>query len=112
MNRDAVHQRYCIPFEVLDRYESSSIAKVQIEGEAVVYDNSAIKDLSFIMSLLDFGFPWDEIKYYIKMKSDGKHCHCVDLLREKRNKMLEEIHQKEQIISRIDYLKYEMQKKL
>lgn len=111
MNREAVHQRYCIPFEVLEKYESSSIAKFQVEGTAAVYDESVLKELSFIMSLLDFGFPWDEIMCYMKMKQDGKYCYCVDLLNEKRNHMLEEIHKKEQIISRIDYLRHEMQEK-
>ena len=102
MNRQAVHRRYCIPFEVLTKYESSSIAKVQVEGTVVLYDDSALEELNFIMSLLDFGFSWDEIMCYMKVKKDGKYCHCMDLLNEKRNNMLEEIHKKEQIISRID----------
>lgn len=112
MNREAVHQRYCIPFDVLEKYESSSITKVQVEGAVAVYDDSALAELGFIMSLLDFGFPWDEIMRYMKMKKDGKYCHCMDLLNEKRNNILEQIHKKEQMISRIDYLKYEMQKRL
>lgn len=112
MNREAVHQRYGIPFAVLEKYENSSIAKVQAEGNMVVYDDSAIEELGFIVSLLDFGFPWDEIMCYMKMKKDGRYCHCMDLLNEKRNNMLAEIHKKEQMISRIDYLKYEMQKRL
>ncbi|MHC1745660.1 MAG: hypothetical protein AB9895_00765 [Negativicutes bacterium] len=112
MNCEAVHQRYCIPFEVLEKYESSPIAKVQVEGTMAVYDDSALEELGFIMSLLDFGFSWDEIMCHMKIKKDGQYCHCMDLLNEKRNNMLEEIHKKEQIISRIDYLKYEMQKRL
>ncbi|MDQ0204746.1 MerR family transcriptional regulator [Pectinatus haikarae] len=112
MNREAVHKKYSIPFEVLKKYESSSIAKVQSEGAATIYDDYALKELSFIMSLLDFGFSWDEIMSYMKMKKDSKYCHCMDLLNEKRNDMLEEIHKKEQMISRIDYLKYEMKKDL
>ena len=36
MNCEAVHQRYCIPFEVLEKYENSSITKVRVQGTVAV----------------------------------------------------------------------------
>ena len=109
MDRDGVHQRYGIPFAVLEKYEN---AKVQIEGTLAIYDDSAIGELGLIMSFLDFGFSWDEITCYMQMKNDGNYRDCLVLLSKKRNSMLEEIHKKEKLISRIDYLKYEMKKSL
>lgn len=36
MDREAVHQKYCLPFELLEKYENSTIATRQLEGDTWV----------------------------------------------------------------------------
>lgn len=110
MNREEMHRKYGIPLTILKKYEKSPLANLQLIKNMAVYDDYALRQLEIIMSLLEFGLSWDEIGCYIKREKEGKYYSCMDLLSKKHNDILKNIHSKEQIVARIDYLNYKLKR--
>lgn len=73
---------------------------------------SDIERLSIIMTLHDIGFTNENIEKYMRLLADGSGTQKqrMDMLNKKRNGILSEVHFKEKQISRLDYLRYEIQK--
>ena len=76
------------------------------------YDESDIERLSIIMTLHDCGFTNEEIEKYMRLVVNGEESkkERLKMLNKKRNGILDELHFKEKQISRLDYLKYEINK--
>lgn len=111
MNKQEVSQKYRIPVEILDEYESWGLCNVvkYVMGEWQ-YDDQDLDRLSTIMALHDIGFSNDEIEKYMRLllESNNSKEQIITLLNEKRNKKLKQIHLQEKQLERIDYLKFKM----
>ena len=72
------------------------------------YDETDFEILSLIMMLHDLDFTVEEIKKYMKLSLEKNEREWLKLLNKKRKGILDEVHLKEKQLSRIDYLRYEM----
>ena len=114
MTKQEASQRYGIPVNILDEYESWGLCTV---GKKVMgawqYDESDIERLSLILTLHDIGFQPPEVEHYMRLALEGSSTDAQRLLvlGEKRRGMLDEIHFREKQLDRLDYLRYEIQKK-
>lgn len=64
------------------------------------------------VTLCDIGFEPDEVETYVRLVREGD-CTCAQrmlMLGEKRRGMLDEIHSREKLLDRLDYLRYEIRK--
>ena len=106
-------ERYNIPIEILQEYESWGLCN---EVEKVMgswhYDESDIERLSTIMTLHDIGFTNQEIEKYMRLLLKGKSTEKerLKMLSKKRLGTLDEIHFMEKQLDRLDYLRFEIQK--
>lgn len=72
------------------------------------YDETDFEGLSLIMMLYGLDFTVEEIKKYMKLSLGKNEREWLKLLNKKRKGILDEVHLKEKQLSRIDYLRYEM----
>ncbi|GEO57646.1 MerR family transcriptional regulator [Companilactobacillus bobalius] len=111
MNKKEVSQKYRIPVEVLDEYESWGLCNVvkYVMGEWQ-YDNQDLERLSTIMALHDVGFSNKEVEQYMRLllETPNSKQTRIDFLTKKRKSKLDEIHLQEKQLERIDYLRHEI----
>lgn len=113
MTIDEASQKYNIPIKILKEYENWGLCQ---EVKKVMgswhYDNRDIERLSMIITLHDIGFTNEEIEKYMLLMMQGKisEKERIKMLNKKRNGILDEVHLKEKQISRLDYLRYEINK--
>lgn len=113
MTIDEASQKYNIPIKILKEYENWGLCQ---EVKKVMgswhYDDRDIERLSMIITLHDIGFTNEEIEKYMLLMMQGKisEKECIKMLNKKRNGILDEVHLKEKQISRLDYLRYEINK--
>lgn len=113
MTIEEASRKYNIPIQILKEYESWGLCnEVKKVMGSWHYDESDIERLSLIMTLHDIGFTNDEVAKYMQFYVQGHSSQkeCIDMLNKKRNGILGEVHFKEKQISRLDYLKYEINK--
>ncbi|APU71962.1 MerR family transcriptional regulator [Companilactobacillus crustorum] len=111
MNKKEVSQKYRIPIEILDEYESWGLCNVvkYVMGEWQ-YDDQDLDRLSTIMALHDVGFSNKEVEKYMRLlleTNDSKE-KIISLLNNQRANKLKQIHLQEKQLERIDYLKFKM----
>ncbi len=105
-------ERYEIPMEILQEYESWELCGEEKKAAGFRhYDERDLERLSTIMTLHDIGFAMDEVKRYMHLLEKGKSTENerMKMLNIKRGGMLDEIHLKEWQLDRLDYLRYEIQ---
>lgn len=104
-------EKYKIPFEVLKEYESWEWRKAAKKGvENYEYDDIDLERLSLMMTLLDTGFDFEEIKTYFHLLSESETSESerMRILNRKRVSTLEEIHLLESRLDRLDYLRHQI----
>ena len=72
------------------------------------YDETDFERLSVIMMFFGLFFTVEEIKKYMKLSLEKNEREWLKLLNKKRKGILDEVHLKEKQLSKIDYLRYEM----
>ena len=113
MTIDEASQKYNIPIKILKEYENWGLCQ---EVKKVMgswhYDDRDIERLSMIITLHDIGFTNEEIGKYMLLMMQGKisEKERIKMLNKKKNGILDEVHLKEKQISRLDYLRYEINK--
>lgn len=114
MTKQEASERYGIPEKNLDEYESWGLytAEKKMMG-AWQYDESDMERLRLILTLHDIGFQPPEVEHYMRLVMEGNSTDAQRLLvlGKKRRGMLDEIHFREKQLDRLDYLRYEIQKK-
>lgn len=109
MNKKEVSQKYQIPVEILDEYESWGLCNVvkYVMGEWQ-YDDQDLERLSTIMALHNIGFTSKEVEQYMRLLLEKPHSKQdrIDFLTEKRKLKLDGIHLQEKQLERIDYLRH------
>ncbi len=114
MTINEASERYNIPIKILKEYEKWGLcAEVKKIMGSWHYDENDIERLSTIMTLHDIGFTNAEIEKYMRLLLSGKATEKerMQMLEEKRNGTLEEIHFKEKQLDRLDYLRFEIRHK-
>ena len=100
MTINEASERYSIPIPILREYESWGLCDtVKTVMGVWQYDDEDIERLSMIMTLHDIGFEHDEI------------ANDMRILKQQRDKMLDEIHFRERCLDRLDYLRHQIRKK-
>ncbi len=106
-------ERYNIPIDILKAYESWGLcgAVKKVMG-AWQYDDTDLERLSLIMTLHDIGFDHSEIETYMRLllEREGTDDQRMRMLNQKRRNLLDDIHFREKQLSRLDDLRYYIQK--
>ncbi len=97
-------ERCCIPVEKLKLYESCGLLPEKRGGEKE-YTDEDLERLGLVCTLTKAGFTCGEIKQYISYPKgkEGKEQQIL-MLKRQRGKLLETLHQKQQILDKIDYM--------
>lgn len=114
MTKQEASERYNIPIWLLNEYESWGLCQeVKKVMGSWQYDDSDLERLSMIMTLHDVGFTGSEIETYIASASGGRsHKGArMQMLTQKRDHALDEIHFKEAQLARLDYLRHSINSK-
>ena len=84
-----------------------------INAAAFHFSEEDIEKLSLIMTLQEIGFDKKEIKTWLCLQQDDKNsgAACLKMLNKLRSETLDAIHLKEKTLDRIDFLRYELQRK-
>lgn len=106
-------KKYNIPIQILREYESWGLCgEVKKVMGAWQYDDSDMERLSTIMTLHDIGFDNEEVEKYMRLLLEGRATEQerMEMLNNKRDGTLDEIHFKERQLDRLDYLRFEIQR--
>lgn len=106
MKDEEVCERFMVSMEIIREYDDL------MQNTSGEYDDEALHCMSTIMSLHGLDFSTDEVRTYMEIVSNGDKSRAEQLctiLGNKRREALDEIHAKEEQISRIDYLTYEIE---
>ena len=113
---------YKIPLALLRWYAAEhAVGKEKNENEkgnainatAFHFSKEDIEKLSLIMTLQEIGFDKKEIKTWLCLQQNDKNscAACLKMLNKLRSETLDAIHLKEKTLDRIDFLRYELQRK-
>ena len=111
MTKQEASERYCIPVWLLEEYESWGLCQ---EVKKVMgswhYDDSDLERLSLIMTLHDVGFTGSEVETYMRLSLEGEQTReqRIQMLNQRRDHALDEIHFRERQLERLDYLRHSM----
>ena len=111
MTIEEASQRYCIPIKILKEYERWGLCgEVKKVMGAWNYDQTDLERLSLIMTLHDVGFTKDEVEQYMRLALSDRETsgERMEMLRNKRDGTLDEIHFKQKQLDRLDYLRFEI----
>lgn len=114
MTKQEASERYNIPIWLLDEYENWGLCQeVKKVMGSWQYDDSDLERLSMIMTLHDVGFTGSEIETYMHLLQEGDHTKelRMQMLTQKRDHALDEIHFKEAQLARLDYLRHSINTK-
>lgn len=106
-------KQYQIPVDILQEYMTLGLAKNTkgMSGD-LECEEKDLEILNLLILLHESGFEKDEVKVYVQAVAGGKKTvrKRIQMLNQKREEMLKEIHCKEGQLDRLDYLRYELQK--
>jgi len=114
MTGEEIRKRYCIPTEILEEYE---IWKKKQEGSGSSseeqYGDRDLELLGKIMTLHEAGFEEKQVEMYLDFAKTGGEGQkkCFAMLQKQREQVLAQIHSGEQMLERLDYLRYETETK-
>ncbi len=111
MTADEVRRCYQIPLKIIQEYEHWRHGKIPLKcEEAVQYQDQDIAYLSIIVTLHDIGFQKSEVESYMQLLMKGADTQekRLQILNEKRNETLQEIHKKEAQLDKLDYLRFQV----
>lgn len=105
LKRTEAAKQFGVPMDVLREYEKRGFCS----GE---YGDEDIAKLGQLLTLLDVGFTKDEAAEYLLLASEGCRTERLRMLERRRAEVLDDIHERENALSRIDYLRHELCKSL
>lgn len=113
MTKQEASERYMIPTEILDLYEKWGLCdEVKKVMGVWQYDDSDLERLGLIMTLHRTGFEKEEIEEYMRLylKGEKTAAERLRIVKQKRDRTLDEIHFQEKRLDSLDYLRYEIGK--
>ena len=103
MTKQEIAQRFNVPQQVLDEYEKNIRSDT-----AGTYSDIDLALLSQIVTLYEIGFSSGQVQEYLN--TSEKPAQLV-LLNQKRQKLLSALHQQEERLDKLDFLRYKLQQK-
>ena len=114
MTGEEIRKRYCIPTEILEEYETWK-KKQESSGSSSEeqYGDRDLELLGRIMTLHEAGFEEKQVGMYLDFAKTGAEGQqkCFAMLQRQREQILAQIHSGEQMLERLDYLRYETETK-
>ena len=111
MTKQEASEKYRIPVEILDEYESWGLCSAvkEVIGSPQ-YDDNDLEYLSMIMALHDIGFTSDEVETFMRLLLEGDYTakDRMRMLNKRRSCTLDEIHLREKQLDRMDYLRHKI----
>ncbi|MDO4285759.1 MAG: MerR family transcriptional regulator [Eubacteriales bacterium] len=108
MTLETAGRRYGISGEQLEVYLSSGLSGAGTLTETGVYTEADLETLGLIGTLMRAGFSREETKQYLmlgeKQKADWTSAVQIRMLRKHRSSLLENIHEKQQLLDSIDFM--------
>lgn len=101
MTKQEIEQRFHVPERVLEEYEKN-IRSNSMEP----YTDNDLALLSQIVTLYEIGFSSGQVQEYLK--TSEKSAQLV-LLNQKRQELLNALHQQEERLDKLDFLRYKLQ---
>lgn len=114
MTGEEIRKRYCIPMEIIEEYETwkkkQGSRGSSSEGQ---YGDRDLELLGKIMTLHEAGFDEKQVEMYLDFVKSGDEGQqkCFAMLQKQREQVLAQIHSGEQMLERLDYLRYETENK-
>lgn len=107
MTRQDMIERFGIPKTILSDYERN-VRKAHAE----VYNDADLALLSQMVTLYEIGFTPQQAQAYLcaGTAQDDSNAIRLTLLNQKRRELLNTIHQQEEQLDKLDFLRYEIQK--
>lgn len=106
MTKQDMTERFKIPETVLNDYERN-VRKTHTES----YTDADLALLSQMVTLYEIGFSPQQAQEYLGMDHvRSTNAVRLALLNQKRRELLNTIHQQEERLSKLDFLRYELQK--
>lgn len=107
MTKQDMMERFGIPDTVLNDYEQN-VRKTHME----VYNDADLALLSQMVTLYEIGFTPQQAQEYLGTDNVQSNINAVRLalLSQKRQELLNTIHQQEEQLDKLDFLRYEIQK--
>ena len=107
MTRQDMIERFGIPETILNDYERN-VRKTHTE----VYNDADLALLSQMVTLYEIGFTPQQAQAYLCAYTVQGNSNAVrmTLLNQKRKELLNTIHQQEEQLDKLDFLRYEIQK--
>ena len=104
MTETEINKRYNIPFEIIQEYESLK------PHHTAAYDEQDISYLSMLITLHRIGFQREEAATYMRLLLEGDKTQFqrLQMLNQKREETLEKIHEKENQLDQLDYLRFQI----
>ena len=96
MTKQEIAQRFNVPQQVLDEYEKH------------IRSDTDLALLSQIVTLYEIGFSSGQVQEYLN--TSEKPAQLV-LLNQKRQELLSALHQQEERLDKLDFLRYKLQQK-
>lgn len=93
--------RYNIDVNKLKLFENNKLISLKDE-----YSTEELEEMSMLCTLYDCGFTADKLKCYMDSKEAGNCLRQLDLLNEQRYALLDEIHVKQKLLDKLDYIIY------
>lgn len=111
MTAEEVKKRYLVPFSVLQEYEQLNICKKDENG-VLQYDDSDLERIGQMLTLHGIGFGPEETLVYMEKSLAGRSTQAqrIQMLEQKRKKILDEVHFREHQIHKLDYILYQLRK--
>lgn len=109
MTASEMKKQYGIPETVLRIYEEQVRKKsTDKTAEVLEYNDTELDEISKMMTLQRLGFGEKEIGDFFCLEKKGQITKetRMKMLRKQRNRILDEIHQKEKILGELDYIWY------
>ena len=107
MTGEEIHRQYLVPYEIIEEYRSFDLWKGKDKNQ---FDDSDLQKISLVMILHNIGFIQPEVESYLRLV--GTNCETgaqrLHMLENRRRVVLDEIHEKEKQLMRIDDLRYEL----
>lgn len=111
MTAEEIKKRYLVPVSILQEYEQLSICRKKKDENGILqYDDSDLERISLMLTLHGIGFETEETLVYMEKFLAGKSTQAerILMLEQKRGKLLDEIHDREHQISKVDYLRHQL----
>lgn len=113
MTLNEASKRFKISIEKLKSYEENGLLEHQTLADGTFdYTETELRRIGVIGSLLDSGMETEEIKRYLRLQNDkgSSREEQIRILRKQRCKLLDNIHDKQQVLDELDYMISEAKK--